>query len=435
MKDFRAYFKNKRVTVMGLGLLGRGVGDVAFLAECGAKLTVTDLKTASQLKDSLKKLRKYKGIKYVLGKHNLEDFRKADLVLKSAGVPLDSIYIKEARKHKIPVEMSAAIFAKFSKVPIIGITGTRGKSTVTHLVDHILKSAGKKVILGGNIRGVSNLQLFKKAKVADVAVFELDSWQLQGFGDYKISPHIAVFTTFFPDHMVYYGESMKRYFLDKALIFKYQKKNDVLIAGSQAFPFIMKWGGKTKRQIIMPKLANYKVKIPGEHNMYNIALAVEVAKVMGVSDAVIKKAVENFKGVEGRMQFVREVAGVKYYNDTTATSPEATIAALRTLYQNRKLILIIGGSDKNLNMDALVKQISKFCKKVVLLSGTGTDRIKNKIHNKVEAGSMKEAVSKARSFAESGDIILLSPAYASFGMFKNEYDRGDKFMALVKKLK
>src|SRR3989344_632519 len=122
MKDFRAYFKNKRVTVMGLGLLGRGVGDVAFLAECGAKLTVTDLKTASQLKDSLKKLRKYKGIKYVLGKHNLEDFRKADLVLKSAGVPLDSIYIKEARKHKIPVEMSAAIFAKFSKVPIIGIT-------------------------------------------------------------------------------------------------------------------------------------------------------------------------------------------------------------------------------------------------------------------------------------------------------------------------
>ena len=435
MKDFRAYFKNKRVTVMGLGLLGRGVGDVAFLAECGAKLTVTDLKTASQLKDSLKKLRKDKGIKCVLGKHNLEDFRKADLVLKSAGVPLDSIYIKEARKHKIPVEMSAAIFAKFSKVPIIGITGTRGKSTVTHLVDHILKSAGKKVILGGNIRGVSNLQLFKKAKVADVAVFELDSWQLQGFGDYKISPHIAVFTTFFPDHMVYYGESMKRYFLDKALIFKYQKKNDVLIAGSQAFPFIMKWGGKTKRQIIMPKLANYKVKIPGEHNMYNIALAVEVAKVMGVSDAVIKKAVENFKGVEGRMQFVREVAGVKYYNDTTATSPEATIAALRTLYQNRKLILIIGGSDKNLNMDALVKQISKFCKKVVLLSGTGTDRIKNKIHNKVEAGSMKEAVSKARSFAESGDIILLSPAYASFGMFKNEYDRGDKFMALVKKLK
>src|SRR3989344_3517177 len=203
MKDFRQFFKDKKVTVMGLGLLGRGVGDALFLAECGAKLTITDLKTQGQLKESLKKLKKFRTIKYVLGKHRLEDFRNADMILKAAGVPLDSIYIKKARKNKIPIEMSATLFARLSGIPMLGVTGTRGKSTVTHLIVHILKSAGGKVVLGGNVRGVSNLQLLKSVKGADMSVFELDSWQLQGFGEAGISPHIAVFTNFLPDHMNY----------------------------------------------------------------------------------------------------------------------------------------------------------------------------------------------------------------------------------------
>src|SRR3989344_8267606 len=208
MSDFEQYFKGKKITVMGLGLLGRGVGDVAFLAECGAELIVTDLKTKEQLKESLEKLAKFKGIKYVLGEHRLEDFRNRDFILKAAGVPLDSVYIEEAKKNNIPVEMSAALFAKFSGLPIIGVTGTRGKSTVTHLIAHILESAGKRVILGGNVRGVSNLQLLKEinppAGRADVAVLELDSWQLQGFGEAKISPHISAFTNFMQDHLNYY---------------------------------------------------------------------------------------------------------------------------------------------------------------------------------------------------------------------------------------
>src|SRR3989344_506813 len=269
MENYKEFFKNKKITVMGLGLLGRGVGDVLFLAECGAKLTITDLKTREELKESIKKLKKFKTIKYVLGEHRLEDFKNKDLIIKAAGVPLDSIYVSEAKRNKIPVEMSATLFAKFTDIPIVAVTGTRGKSTVTHLIAHILKSAEKKLILGGNVRGVSNLQLLKELSVKELAVLELDSWQLQGFGENKISPNISVFTTFFPDHLKYYKSHMRKYFSDKANIFKYQKKEDVLIAGSQALPFIKKWGGKVKSKIIVPKKElpnNWALSIPGEHN-------------------------------------------------------------------------------------------------------------------------------------------------------------------------
>lgn len=438
MEDYKTFFKGKKVTVMGLGLLGRGVGDAAFLAECGVDLTITDLKTKEQLKESLKKLKKFRNIKYVLGEHRLEDFRDTDMILKLAGVPQDSIYIKEARKNNIPIEMSATLFAKLSGLPLVAVTGTRGKSTTTHLIVHILESAGKKVLLGGNVRGVSNLQLLKKIKNKELAVMELDSWQLQGFGDSKISPNISVFTTFLPDHLNYYKGDMNKYFVDKANIFKYQKKTDVLAVGKQALPFIKKYSTKPKSKIIVAKERlpkGWKFNLPGLHNEYNAMLAVQVAKLLGIPDEKIKKALGKFKGVPGRLEFIRELKGVKYYNDTTATTPEASIVALRALGKQKNTILIAGGSDKNLDMSALLKEIPKYCKSVILLSGTGTDIVKSKIKNSVEVISLKKAVSKARELAKPGDTILLSPAFASFGMFKNEYDRGEQFNKIVKGLK
>ncbi len=448
MQNYKEFFKGKKITVMGLGLLGRGVGDAAFLAECGAHLIVTDLKLREQLTTSVKVLEKLSArqgldkIKFVFGKHQLEDFRNRDMVLKSAGVPLDSIYIKEARKNRISVEMSASLFAKLADIPMIAVTGARGKSTVTHLIDHILKTAGRKIILGGNVKSVSNLQLLKKVTGKEIAVFELDSWQLQGFGDNKISPHISVFTTFFPDHQSYYKNSMRNYFRDKANIFKYQKKGDVLVTGVQASSFIEKWQKenktKIKSKIIVPKSElpkSWSLHIPGEHNVYNATLAVAVARELKIKDIVIKKALQSFKGVPGRLEFVRAVKGVKYYNDTTATTPEATVAALRALGQEGDIILIAGGSDKGLDMNILLKEIPQYCKGVILLSGTGTEQIKNKIKNSVETKSLKEAVFLARMVVQKGDTILLSPAFASFGMFQNEYDRGEQFMKIVKNLK
>jgi UDP-N-acetylmuramoylalanine--D-glutamate ligase len=324
MKNYKQQFKGKKITIMGLGLLGRGLGYTKFLAECGAELIVTDLKTKEQLATSLKVLSKFKNIKYTLGEHKLEDFsarggsasggRGPDMIIKAAGVPLDSIYLKEAKKNKIPIEMDVSLFIKSSpKIKVIGVTGTRGKSMTTALIYHILKDniKNRNIYLGGNMRGVATLPLLKKIKEDDILVCELDSWQLQGFEDSKISPNISVFTSFMPDHMNYYKGSMEKYFSDKANIFRYQKEGDVLIVSKEVKKIIKE---KIKSTVIIAdkdEVKEHKFIVPGEHQRQNLAYAVEVAKLFNISEAKIKKSVKEFKGVEGRLQLLRVYKGIK----------------------------------------------------------------------------------------------------------------------------
>ncbi len=437
MKPYRSFFKGKKITVMGLGLLGRGVGDIRFLAECGAELIVTDIKTREQLQASLDLLHDFPHITYHLGGHVLEDFKDRDLILKAAGVPLNSPYINEAKKNNIPVRMSSDLFAELSGVPIIGITGTRGKSTTSHLIAHILKTAGKEVFLGGNIRGVSTLAYLSEVTLHTVAVLELDSWQLQGFGEAKLSPHIAVFTTFMPDHMNYYQNSMEAYFADKANIFLNQKPEDTLILGEQMAHYVKEFGYQNKiasHVVVAPSLPkSWKLLIPGEHNRMDAGLARAAANAFGIEDEVIETAINSFRGVPGRLELVREVRGIKIYNDTTATVPDATIAALLAVGdpQQKKVLLIMGGADKTLDMSALVEKIPHYAKKVFLLKGSGTEKILPLLPETPVFDSLKDAVDAAFSNAEDGDVLLFSPAFASFGMFKNEYDRGDQFNDIV----
>ncbi len=206
-------------------------------------------------------------------------------------MPLDSPYIAEAHKHGIPVEMSAALFTALSPATVIGITGTRGKSTVTHLLYEVLRDAYKlsrvNVFLGGNVRGVSTLPFLRQTKKGDIAVLELDSWQLQGFGERKISPHIAVFTNFYNDHLNYYKGKLEQYLADKANIFLYQKQNDYLVTGITVGHLITaKYFEKLQNQplsvsgSVVPK--DWKLQIKGEHNVDNIALAINVANIIGV---------------------------------------------------------------------------------------------------------------------------------------------------------
>ena len=490
MKNWQNFFKGKKVTQMGLGLLGRGVGDADFLARYGAEVLVTDLKSEKELALSLKKLRKYSQIKFVLGGHKLEDFRNKDFILKAAGVPLNSHYIAEARKNKIPIEMDASLFFKLMPkgVTFIGITGTRGKTTTAYLIYEIIKkflevrpqikrgltSLKPKIFLAGNIKDTATLPLLEKVRAGDFVVAELDSWQLQGFGDSKISPHISVFTTFLPDHLNYYGGDMRKYFQDKANIFKFQKKGDVLILGEQITRLNLKdEKGSTFKNLKSKKIVvratdlpkNWKLKILGEHNRANTACALAVARALKIPDGISRKAIENFGGVPGRLEFIREINGVKIYNDTCATTPDATIAALRALNspfekggarragdlkipppayggappllkgELRKIILILGGSDKGLDMSKLVEEIPKYCKKVFLLPGSGSDKlqaISYKLQpDLVNVSNLKEAVGKSIKVASKNDIILFSPALASFGMFVNEYDRGEQFNKIV----
>lgn len=506
MKKYKEYFKGKKVTMLGLGLLGRGLNDAKFLAECGADLIITDLKKAEDLAPTLKKLEKYNkpakgqaGIKYVLGEHRLEDFRNRDFILKAAGVPLDSPYINEAKKNNIPVEMDESLFTKIvfgchsgvgrnpgesemdpvlqrddrkNGVRIVGITGTRGKTTTTYLIYEILKKfenkLGCKVYLGGNIKGLATLPLIKKVKAGDIVVMELSSWQLQGYGDAKISPNISVFTNLLPDHLNYYikvskdeKDATQKYFNDKAQIFCNQNKNDYIVFNNLIKKEIKKrHKNKIESKIIMTdesQIKGWKFKVKGEHNIQNILQAIEVAKIIGVDIKDIKKVVENFSGVEGRQEFLKEYKGIKIYNDTTATTPDATIMALRALgdsgfkiqdsgmnknnhkskimnLESRRIVLIMGGADKNLDMSGLIKEIPKYCKKVVMLAGTGTEKLGGKIDG-VLVKDLKTSLLEALKASKKGDILVLSPAFASFGMFKNEFDRGDQFVKLVKNLK
>src|SRR3989338_5505762 len=333
---------------MGLGLLGRGLCDAIFLAENGAELTITDLRDEKTLAPSLAKLKKFKNIHYTLGKHKLEDFRNRpqasgdargpDFILKAAGVPLDSLYIAEAQKHSIPIEMDASLFAKLMPkgVTLVGVTGTRGKSTVTALIYEILSSSapfqrgsaessrrrgivkGQRlkvkgslaVFRGGNLVSEATLPLLEKVKAGDIVVLELDSWQLQGFHDAKLAPQVAVFTTFLDDHLIYYKGDRKRYFDDKTAIFKYQKKGDVLIVGEQVLKgstLNLKKGltFEIVRATDVPR--DWKVPLLGEHNLENIACAIAVAKSFKISKSAVQNTVENFKPIPGRLEFLREV--------------------------------------------------------------------------------------------------------------------------------
>ncbi|MBI4134836.1 MAG: UDP-N-acetylmuramoyl-L-alanine--D-glutamate ligase [Candidatus Sungbacteria bacterium] len=437
-------FRGKKITVMGLGLLGRGVGDAKFLAENGAELIVTDLKSEAELAPSLEALKGFPNITYVLGGHRLSDFRDRDFILKAAGIPLDSPFIAEARRRGIPVEMSVSLFARLTEATLIGVTGTRGKSTTTHLIYEILAAAHRgtdtRVFLGGNVRGVATLPLLPETKAGDFAVLELDSWQLQGFGEAGISPHIAVFTTLFADHQNYYKGSMDTYLEDKANVFNHQGAEDVLILGRQVEPVIrQRYNGIRSRVVAAPALpTSWKLCIPGEHNRENAALAREAARQCGVEESIIQSVLQTFPGVPGRLEHVADIGGVSFYNDTTATTPDAALAGLRALGSEKNIILIMGGADKSLDMSGFLLELPAFCKAVFVLPGTGTSRVRPQLQKLAESGtpvffvsSMSDAVSEARAHAAYSDVILLSPAFASFGLFQNEFQRGDEFINAV----
>lgn len=443
MKDVAEHFKGKKITVMGLGLLGRGVGDTAFLAECGAELIVTDLKSKEALETSLNELTQYPNLTFVLGEHREEDFKGRDMILKAAGVPLDSRYIEIARQDGAEIAMSGSLFAKLAGIPVIAVTGTRGKSTTTHMIHHVLTQAteGGKVLLGGNVRGLSNLQLLKEVEEDSIAVMELDSWQLQGFGELEISPQIAVFTNLMEDHMNYYKGDMDAYFKDKANIFRYQEQGDVLVTTREVFEraeeLAQKEGFRLDQEVrlvdtsILPE--DCILSQPGEHNRLNAALALEALRAVGLQDEEIFDHLASFPGVEGRLQYLGSHNGVRIYNDNNATTPIAVVKGIEAVAEGKNVVLIAGGADKEVDPTPLVSAITAHCKAVCLLAGSGTDKLKDKIECEV-FDTLKGAVDAAVAKAEAGDVILFSPGFASFGMFVNEYDRNDQFVALIKAL-
>ncbi|MGM0482248.1 MAG: UDP-N-acetylmuramoyl-L-alanine--D-glutamate ligase [Patescibacteria group bacterium] len=440
MTSYREYFKGKRITLMGLGLLGRGVGDARFLAEQGAKVIVTDLKSEEDLKESLRSLKDLKNISFVLGEHRMEDFEKADLVIKGAGVPLNSPYIEKARLRNVPVRMSAALFAEFSPARIVGVTGTKGKTTVSFLLHHILKEAGENVFLGGNARLISTLAHLPESKEDEIAVLELDSWQLQGFAEARISPSVSVFTNFMPDHLNYYKGDMDAYFHDKAQIFAHQKKENTLILTEELLQEIKeRYKGEIKSEIDIASPNDVSEDLGftmvGQHNRLNASLALKASRVLGVSNNKGESALRTFGGVSGRLDHLGSFKQRRFYNDNNATAPEATVASILALKEKGGVILIAGGANKDLPLEGLRRAIENSVFKAFLLPGSGTDRLREMTDpSKIEMVSdIREALKRAYSVSKEGDAILFSPAFASFSQFKNEYEREKKLLEELEK--
>jgi len=464
---------------MGLGLHGGGLHIARWLARQGARLTVTDLKNKKELETSLKKLKPYKNIKYVLGRHRAEDFQQADLIIQNPGVRRESKYLKLVRRYKIPVENEASLFFKLSPAPIIGVTGTRGKSTTTSLLYEIFKKHNPKTLMAGNIRQVVMFEVIDKVKLKTPVILELSSWQLETLDDYQLSPHISLITNIYPDHLNRY-KNLQDYVRAKKIIFKHQQPDDLIVLNRDNFEtkklgkevpgrrywFSKKYFAEENGVFIKKGLICFRqngreiriikvkdVTIKGEHNLENVLGAVAVARISAIPVTVIKSVLKKYPGLDSRQELIRTYQGVKFYNDTTATTPEAVIAALKTLAGNKNVILIAGGSDKKLAYGNLARAIEQSVKVLILLPGTATKKIIKALHPTGDrpqgekrksiktnglfttVDNIQNAVRLAFSAADKGDIVLLSPGAASFGLFVNEFDRGQQFIETVQKLK
>jgi len=462
---------------MGLGLHGGGLESARFLLKRGASVTITDLRSEETLMPSIEKLDAVcRGLgkepaRYVLGKHEIDDFKNADIVIKNPGVRPDSPFLQASKK----IETDLSLFLRESPARLFAVTGTKGKSGTTAALHWILsrdRQKGKSYI-GGNIT-VSPLIFLDDLTKDDDVVLELSSFQL---GDIKahvnsdgtslLKPAAAVLTAIMEDHQDRYG-SMDEYIDDKKNIYRGQDANCITIAGDD------KWGksflSQTKARPLvwsqsplaegtsggwidssglgLARLYNFentleeitelvpeKLLTPGYHQRVNLLSASLAAYALGVKPDVIRRALSDFKGIEHRLEFFHAADNIRFYNDSAATIPEAACACIDALTKNSSLVLVTGGTDKNLDFSSLAKKAAK-AKAVILLAGNGSEKLG--VLLKEEGVSfvgpfddLEKAVSCAIEKAESEDNVALSPGCASFGMFLNEFDRGRKWKETV----
>ncbi len=429
-------YKNKKVLIFGLGTNQGGVGSAKFFAKQGAIVRITDIKSKEDLQPSIDQLKEFRGIEYFLKGHREKDFDWADLIIKNPAVKPNNKFLIYARNKGKRIETDISIFLNFiNPQRIIGITGTKGKSTTASLIFQILKSVNKNVVFAGNI-GTSVLDIIDKVNDQTLIILELSSFQLEGFKIKLVSPHWALITNIFRDHLNYYS-SMDEYISAKRIICKYQKSDDFLIIGKDdPIADTYQFTNGLQSQIIkfsadnLPK--NFSSILQGEHNLKNIAAAYQTAKMFNVEDKLIFQILSSFQSIEFRLQIIKEWNKVKIINDTAATNPNAAIQALKS-YPNS--ILITGGQNANLDYGEFAEAINKYAKSAYLLPGDATEIFKSKLVNvKDESSDLRKLLTEIKNEIRPGDVILFSPGAKSFNSFKNEFDRGRKFNQIVSEI-
>lgn len=464
------------VTVMGLGLNGGGLASARFFASSGAKVTITDKKSAEELAPSIAALASFPDIRYVLGRHDIADFRDADIVIKNPGVKMEGNEFLAAARC---IETDISVFLRLTKAPIIAVTGSKGKSSTVSALQFALREIGYDSYLGGNIT-VSPLTFLDRTSAETPVVLELSSWQLADLKGRKLlKPRVAILTHVMPDHQNWYG-GMEPYVADKKLIYADQDdgchllcnvddewgkvfaseamergKNGPRVHWYSSKPFAAPpakdgegaWlesdGRGFMRSSILPgsdarpvEILPAEISVPGAHMRQNLLNAAQALVLFGAKPEAVAESLAKFPGIEHRLEFFHERGGVRYYNDSAATIPEAVAAAIGSF--GKPVILLAGGTDKNLDFTPLA-DASRGAKKIFLLAGTGTDKLLPMLDARHVAyegpfPNLSDLVKAASSTAETGDVVVFSPGATSFGMFNNEFDRGNKFRETVRTL-
>ncbi len=455
--DARRWLKGKRVTVMGLGTAGGGLFSVLFLHAHGAQVVCTDLRSMEEFGSLLEKIPS--DVELHLGGHRMEDFTRTDLVVASPAVPPCSEFLQAAGEHGVPVVIPVMLFFLWTDCRVVGVTGTLGKTTITALAGHLLDGRVEgRVWVGGNI-GRNPLEFVFDVTSDDVAVLELSSFQLEYLDGMKVSPEVAVVTSVVPDHMDRY-RSFEEYVEAKKALVRYQDRGDVTFLDASC-RVLDDWptecGGKAltygtpdadialKGDLVVERetdavLADVSaLPLAGGHNRRNAAAAVAVAAHFGVDVGHIQSRLASFRGVPHRLEYVGSVGGVRCYNDSSATTPHAAAAGIKSF--GRPLGVIAGGSGKGLDMSPLVDACLERADVVVLI-GEDRQRLQEMFRGRdsryasacvVCADTLEEAVKAALERLDGG-VLLLSPGRASFDMFSSYRERGDLFRALVARM-
>ncbi len=490
-----------QVTVLGLGLFGGGAGAARYFAERGARVIVSDSRSPETLAESIESL-KGLPIDYRLGGHRPEDFAGSELVIVNPGVPPEAPALEMARRAGARLETEINLLFALSPAPVAAITGTNGKSTTTALLAEMLRAAGRTVWLGGNLGG-SLLPETDRMAAGDVVVIEISSFQCERLAWLQnddaaackgkaclaaaqegaqpaivgaqhaapltpqsirsvASPKLAMVLNLTPNHFDRHRDMEEYAGAKKQLLLRQGPGDFAILNGEDAI--LRQWADAGRgrkffygasdsapngiqlrgKHVRLWREGNWlevsleRMRLPGAHNRFNAACASAAAWLLGAPGEAIERAVESFHGLPDRLELVAEKQGVRYYNDSIATTPESTMVALDSFEQ--PIILIAGGSSKNLSYAEVGKRIARRAKAVVLMGATGP-LIERAIRDSGEGSpelrfvaDLPEAVAAARSLAASRDVVLLSPASASFDMFRNYAERGQKFRELVRTL-
>ncbi len=460
--DFDDY-RNRRVLVMGLGSFGGGIGAVKFLVARGAIVTVTDLRPVEKLADSLAELRETPPARLVLGGHQKSDFRAAELVVVNPAVKRDCPYLNAAIDAGVPITSEMNLFWKWNRAPVIAVTGSNGKSTTTAMTYAIVerlvqRQPGRRAWLGGNI-GTSLLPQVDQIQSHDLVVLELSSFQLVDLDRLQASPHVAVVTNFAPNHLDWHPH-LEHYREAKQALLRWQIAGDVAVLNDDDDD-VRCWPVKADRlgfglqdtgglgvfyangdAVVRRKTDEQRwplrdwLKLPGRHNIANALAALAATVSVGADAACVQAAIENYQPLPHRLQFVGEVAGRRFYNDSLATTPESTEVALAAF--EAPIVLLAGGYDKHVDLGRMANQIALKAKAVSLMGQTAAalrELITTCDQQTCEASqpqpSFTAAFEWALAHSAAGDVVLLSPGCASYDWFRNFADRGQQFTELV----